>query len=155
MKTTSTLVNPQTGNLAFKIFSFADNSMFDHLQRMNYYTMLIVTEGEGNLKADFTAYEFKSPALMCFAPYQPFLLDVKENFKGMAINFHPDFFCIHKHHNEVACNGVLFNTIYKPPFGPLQQDILLQLLQLAEQMKTEMQHVEMAQYEMLLSLLKI
>jgi len=155
MQITSTLVNPKTRNLAFKIFSFADNSMFDHLQRTNYYTMLIVTEGEGNLKADFTSYEFKYPALMCFAPYQPFLLDVKENFKGMAINFHPDFFCIHKHHNEVACNGVLFNTIYMPPFHSLQQHELLQLLQLSEQMKTELQQTEMAQYEMLLSLLKI
>jgi len=155
MQSTFTLVNPQNGNLAFKIFSFADNSIFDHLQRMNYYTMLLVMEGEGKLKADFSEYAFTGPALMCFAPYQPFLVNAPVNFKGMAINFHPDFFCIHKHHKQVACNGVLFNTIYKPPFGPLQQDILLQLLQLAEQMKTEMQHVEMAQYEMLLSLLKI
>lgn len=155
MPTNFTLVNPQNGNLAFKIISFADNSMFDHLQHMNYYTMLMVTKGNGKLKADFTEYGFTGPALMCFSPYQPFLVNTSENFEGTTIHFHPDFFCIHKHHNEIACNGVLFNTMYKPPFHFLPEDILLQLLQITEQMKTEMQHTEIAQYEMLVSLLKV
>jgi AraC family transcriptional activator of pobA len=125
------------------------------LQRMNYYTMLTVISGKGTLKADLAEYEFAGPALMCFTPYQPFLVQAGDDFKGMAVNFHPDFFCIHKHHKEVACNGVLFNTIYKPPFHLLDQHILLELLQLAEQMKTEMQYTEIAQYEMLVSLLKV
>ena len=154
-QTTSTLVNPQNGNLAFKIFSFADNSMFDHLQRVNYYTMLLVTEGEGTLKADFSEYAFTAPVLMCFAPYQPFLVNANAAFKGLSVNFHPDFFCIHKHQNEVACNGVLFNNIYKPPFQQLDAEILSQLLQQAAQIKTEMQQPDLAQYEMLVSLLKV
>ena len=152
---TFTLVNPQNGNLAFKIFSFSDNSIFDHLQRLNYYSMLIVTEGEGILKADFSEYSFSGASLMCFTPYQPFLLDASKNFKGIAINFHPDFFCIHKHHNEVGCHGVLFNTIYKPPFYALSPEILSTLLQQAEQIKQEMQRPGLAQYEMLISYLKI
>src|ERR1700712_5569229 len=138
-QTTSTLVNPQNGNLAFKIYSFTDNSMFDHLQRLNYYSILIVTEGEGKLKADFSEYTFNAPVLMCFAPYQPFLADAPTVFKGFAINFHPDFFCIHKHHHEVACNGVLFNTVYKPPFHQLDAENLQHLLQQATAMKKEMQ----------------
>jgi hypothetical protein len=32
----STLINPQNGNLALKIFSFKDHHAFDHLQRHNY-----------------------------------------------------------------------------------------------------------------------
>lgn len=152
---TYTLVNPQNGNLAFKIFSFSDNSMFDHLQRLNYYSMIIVTEGAGKLKADFTEYEFSSPVLMCFAPYQPFLVDAPGNFSGLVVNFHPDFFCIHKHHKEVACNGVLFNNIYKPPFHLISKLLLDQLLQQVETMKLEMQDSALAQYEMLISYLKI
>ena len=150
-----TLVNPQNGHLLFKIFSFSDNGMFDHLQRLNYYTMLIVTEGSGELKADFTSYQFNGPALMCFAPYQPFLADARENFKGVAVNFHPDFFCIHKHHREVSCNGVLFNNIYKPPFHELDNTTLTQLLELTEQMKLELRDPALAQYDMLISYLKI
>ena len=39
-----TMVNPKTGNLAFKIFSFEDGRFFDHLQRHNYYTILFFIE---------------------------------------------------------------------------------------------------------------
>jgi len=150
-----TLVNPHNGHLAFKIHAFEDNNMFDHLQRLNYYTMLLVTEGKGTLKADFSEYSFDAPSLMCFVPYQPFLIDAPTLFKGTAISFHPDFFCIHKHHKEVACNGVLFNNIYKPPFHSLSEDNLAELLHLLEKMKKEMQEMELAQYEMLVSYLKI
>ena len=33
-KNAYTLINPQNGNLAFKLFTFEDNSSFDHLQRL-------------------------------------------------------------------------------------------------------------------------
>lgn len=42
-----TLINPQDGNLAIKIFSFNDNGHFDHLQRNNYYSLLWIKEGNG------------------------------------------------------------------------------------------------------------
>lgn len=35
-QTVFTLVNPQNGNLALKLFSFKDDSHFDHIQRNNY-----------------------------------------------------------------------------------------------------------------------
>ena len=49
----NTLVNPQNGNLAFKIFTFDDSSMFDHIQRNNYYSLIWIQEGSGTIKADF------------------------------------------------------------------------------------------------------
>ena len=150
-----TLVNPQNGNLAFKIFSFDDNCVFDHLQRLNYYSIILITEGVGKLKSDFSEYDFSQNSMLCFAPYQPFMLATKKHLKGIALNFHPDFFCIHKHQKEVACNGVLFNDIYKPPILLLKQAESDAFFTLIEQMKTEMQNVELAQYELLVSYLKI
>ena len=111
-----TLINPQNGNLAFRVFNFENGDSFDHLQRLNYYVMILILEGEGNLKADFSSYEFTANSLLCFSPYQPFLIKAQGLIRGVAVNFHPDFFCIHRHHREVACNGVLFNNIYQPPF---------------------------------------
>ena len=48
-----TLVNPQNGNLAFKLFSFEDSSFFDHIQRQNYFSLIWVKEGSGKLKSRF------------------------------------------------------------------------------------------------------
>ncbi|MEO7309400.1 MAG: helix-turn-helix domain-containing protein [Chitinophagaceae bacterium] len=150
-----TLVNPQNGNLAFKVFSFEDNSSFDHLQRLNYYSILLVTEGQGKLKADFATYDFTGNILLCFSPFQPFMIESEKAIKGISINFHPDFFCIHKHQKEVACNGVLFNDIYKPPFVILEQKDMDGFQVIIEQMRIEMQSLALAQYELLVSYLKI
>jgi len=150
-----TLVNSQTSDLAFKIYSFEDNSQFDHLQRLNYYSVILVLQGEGKLKADFSEYDLSQNNLLFFAPYQPFMITAKTAIQGVVINFHPDFFCIHKHQKEVACNGVLFNNIYQPPMIPVAEKDRQVFLSLIEQMKSEMQKPELAQYELLVSLLKI
>jgi AraC family transcriptional regulator, transcriptional activator of pobA len=157
MTTTSThtLINPQTKALAFKIFSFEDNSHFDHLQRLGYYSILLVRRGSGVLKADFSDYSFTATCLLCFSPYQPFMLEEKETLNGVALHFHPDFFCIHKHQKEVACNGILFNNIYQPPLVMLTDEVSANLLELMEKMKTEVGASGLAQYELLVSYLKI
>ena len=154
-QTVFTLINPQNGNLAFKIFSFDDASQFDHVQRLNYYSMILVTEGNAQLKVDFSDYAIERNNMMCFSPYQPFMLSESNNIKGLVVNFHPDFFCIHKHHQEVACTGVLFNNIYQPPFVSFAEQDLLAFQSIIEQMKIEMQNPALAQYELLISYLKI
>jgi len=152
---THTLVNPQNGNLAFKYLEFEDNSFFDHIQRNNYFSLIWVTEGSGKLKADFTEYDFASNSLFAFSPYQPYMFSGNVPIKGTAIHFHPEFFCIFKHHKEVSCNGVLYNNIYQPPFVTVDEPSAATFKMLCEQIKTEMQNPDLAQYELLVSYLKI
>lgn len=154
-KNTFTLVNPQNGNLAFKLFSFENNSFFDHIQRLNYYTLILIKEGNGKVKVDFSEYDFSENQLVAFAPYQPFMLFNTTEVKGIAIHFHPDFFCIIKHHQEIACNGVLFNNIYEPPYINLDETAQNTLNITFESIKIEMQNPALAQYELLTSYLKI
>jgi AraC family transcriptional regulator, transcriptional activator of pobA len=150
---TYTLVNPQTGNLAFKLFVFDDNSYFDHLQRNNFYSLIWLQSGNGLAKADFLEYDVQPGSLFTFSPYQPFMFSGP--IAGIALQFHPDFFCIHKHQKEVACNGVLFNNIYNPPFVRIDEAATNSLSVLLEQIKAEMQNPALAQYELLVSYLKI
>jgi AraC family transcriptional activator of pobA len=149
-----TLVDPKNGNLAFKIFQFDDNSHFDHVQRNNYYSIIISLTGKGELKSDFSSYRFSGPSMLCFSPYQPYMI-AGEHLSGIVLNFHPDFFCIHQHHKEVACNGVLFNNIYQPPFITLTDKDISSFFNIIEQMQAEMQNAALAQYELLISYLKI
>ncbi|XZF14620.1 helix-turn-helix domain-containing protein [Chitinophagaceae bacterium MMS25-I14] len=153
--TALTLTDPQNGNLAFKIFPFADNSYFDHLQRNNYYSLIWIRKGAGKVKADFSEYEFGENVLFAFTPYQPFMFQVKEDMQGIALQFHPDFFCIHLHQKEVACNGVLFNNIYHPPHTFIDAATAGVFDMLINQMQTEMLRPALAQHESLVSYLKI
>lgn len=152
---TATLVNPQNGNLAFKVFDFEGSGYFEHVQRNNFYSLIFVQAGTGTVKADFSEYQLESQTIFSFSPFQPFMLLPFGDFRGIAVQFHPDFFCIHKHQNEIACNGVLFNNIYQPPFVIINADQETLLLGLIEQMKTEIQNRTLAQYELLISHLKI
>jgi AraC family transcriptional regulator, transcriptional activator of pobA len=149
-----TLINEQNGNLAFKLFSFHDNSYFDHLQRNNYYSLIWVKEGSGKLKTNFSEYSFEKNSLFSFAPYQPFMLS-STAVKGVAIYFHSEFFCIHKHQTEVTCNGVLFNNIFQQPFFHVDEQLADTLDTVIEQIKTEIQRPGLAQYELLISFMKI
>jgi AraC family transcriptional activator of pobA len=150
-----TLINPQNGNLAFKLFYFDDNSHYDHLQRNNYYSLIWVTKGRGKVKADFAEHIFEENSLLAFSPYQPFMLCVEGNIQGVAIHFHPDFYCIHMHQKEVSCNGVLFNNIYQPPFTLIDEKAAETFNMVINQIKGEMQNAALAQYELLVSFLKI
>ena len=94
MQNNLTLIDPQTGNLAFKLYHFDKDNPFDHIQRLNYYSLIWVKNGIGTLRADFSEYAFDEDTLFSFSPYQPFMLNVKAEISGLVINFHPDFFCI-------------------------------------------------------------
>ncbi|MFY7998197.1 MAG: helix-turn-helix domain-containing protein [Candidatus Kapaibacteriota bacterium] len=151
----STLINPQNGNLAFKIFSFEDNHAFDHLQRHNYYSVILIEQGTYSLKADMAEYALEGAAILCFAPYQPFMIRSNSPVRGWALHFHPDFFCIHKHEREVACNSVLFNTVYEPPFLALEAQEQTKFGATIAEMLREMHNNDLAQYELLVAQLKI
>ncbi len=150
-----TLVDPQNGNLAFKYLEFEDSRYFDHLQRNNYFSLIWMKEGSGQLKADFTEYVFEGSNLFAFSPYQPYMFAATQPAKGIAIYFHPDFFCIYKHHPEVSCHGMLYNNLYQAPFVSVGEAAAATFQMLCEQIKAEMQHPDLAQYELLVSYLKI
>jgi AraC-like DNA-binding protein len=152
---TNTLINEQTGNLAFKLSSFEDDCQFCSLNRFNYYSLIWIKEGSGTAQIDFAEFDFTAGTLFALTPYQPFTLKEKDKLEGVVLNFHPDFFCIHKHHEQVACNGVLFNNIYSPPYFCVDDDTRREFEMILSQMKSEVQKADLAQYELLVSYLKI
>jgi len=152
---TYTLTDPANGNLAFKILYFDDNSYFDHIQRNNYYSVIWIKSGAGTLKSDFSSYDYAANMLLAFTPYQPFMLGTAEPLSGVALQFHPDFFCIHKHHKEVSCSGILFNNIYHPPFVRIDEQHATTFTTLLDNIRAEIQHKSLAQYDILVSYLKI
>jgi AraC family transcriptional regulator, transcriptional activator of pobA len=150
-----TLINPQNGHLACKVLPFDDNSHFDHIQRLNYYSAILITGGAGRLTADFSEFSFTAGSLIFFAPYQPFMLQTPGTIEGVALHFHSDFFCIHAHQKEVACHGVLFNNIYESPVLNLSPAETADFLSTIDDIKTELSDPGLAQRELLVAYLKV
>ncbi|MDJ1505366.1 AraC family transcriptional regulator [Xanthocytophaga agilis] len=150
-----TLVNQQNGNLSFKIFEFDNTSYFDHIQRNNYFTLILITSGDGIAKVDFCEYVFGADTLFAFYPYQPFMISTKAPLKGFSIQFHHDFFCIYRHHKEIATNGILFNNIYQQPFIQLQESSRKTLLNIIGEIIEELKVEGIQRDEVIVSYLKI
>lgn len=150
-----TLVNEQNGNLAFKLFEFDNNSYFDHIQRNNYFTLILITSGEGVATVDLCDYSFKENTLFTFYPYQPFMLQSKKPIMGISIQFHHDFFCIYRHHKEIAANGILFNNVYQQPFIDLNELSKSSILNLINGIANELKNDAFRKDEVLISYLKI
>lgn len=149
------LFNPQSKSLVFRIFTFESDEYFNSLKQYNYFSVILILTGQGSVTADVSEYSFNENSLMSFSLYQPFNIRCDEGFKGIMVNFHPEFFCLHKHRNEVSCNGVLFNNIYESPVISLTNDEARDLLTVITGLKVEMERPGTPQVEVLLSYLKI
>ena len=150
-----TLIDPQTNTVAFSLRYFDDGRPFRQSGSHNHYSLIFITEGEGVLKTDTSEYPFAKDSLLSLSIYQPFHIHARQDIKGSWIRFHPDFFCIHKHQKEVACNGILFNNPYDSPLVQLHTSELAPFQNLIVSLKKELQDPALAQYELLISYLKI
>ncbi|OCK50341.1 AraC family transcriptional regulator [Chryseobacterium sp. CBo1] len=150
-----TLVNEQNGNLAFKLFEFDNNSYFDHIQRNNYFTLILITSGEGVATVDLCDYSFQENTLFALYPYQPFMLKSEKPITGISIQFHHDFFCIYRHQKEIAANGILFNNVYQKPFIELNDFSKSSILNLINGIANELKNDAFRKDEVLISYLKI
>lgn len=81
-----------------------------------YYAVIYMSAGTCQCETPLATYPVKAPALLFFTPFQQYRFSSEGSYSGDMLNFHADFYCIEKHKREVACNGILFNNIYTPPY---------------------------------------
>lgn len=148
-----TIVDEQNGELAFRLDHFNNLSQFDHLQRKNCYTLILLRKCSLKLVVDFSEYQLSGGHMICLAPYQPYMLTSKEKCSGVLLNFHPDFFCTYRHQNEIETEGVLFHNFNQPPFFETVQEEIFQ--NLLDQISREMDRKTIAQHEVLVAYLKV
>ena len=63
------------------------------MQRHNYYSMILTLTGNALLDVDLEQYNVPPNSMICLSPFQPYRIASEENFTGIILNFHPDFFC--------------------------------------------------------------
>ncbi|MEL6557867.1 MAG: AraC family transcriptional regulator [Bacteroidota bacterium] len=147
------IIDKQNGELAFRLEEFRDLSQFDHLQRKNYYSIIVLNDSLIDLSVDFSTFRIDGEYIVCISPYQPFMLASGQSASGYLLNFHPDFFCTYRHQNEIETEGVLFHNFNQPPY--FEVDEIKTFHNLIAQMSREMQNDSIAQHEVLVAYLKI
>ena len=149
------LYDPRNGDVSLKIEPFSLPGGDAELPRSNYFTIYWVQEGSGVFWADFGRYTFAANSLLFLVPYQFARIVANEEVRGMSVQFHANFFCIETHHEEVGCNGILFNDLYGYPVVGLDDDHTREFARLLEDMGRELRGGALAHSEVLVSYLKI
>lgn len=123
--------------------------------RSNFFTILWIEDGEGTLGADLNHHVISGPSIWFLNPYQTFFLSPLRTIRGVSLQFHANFFCVETHHQEIGCNGVLFNNPYRDPQLPLDKNHEMEFRSLFGELAQEIGKAELASSEMLVSLMKI
>lgn len=147
------IIDKQNGELAFRLEGFENLSQFDHLQRKNYYSIILLDGDNYTLTTDFRGYQLQGNQMICLAPYQPFMITSERQCSGFLLNFHPDFFCTYRHQNEIETEGVLFNNFHGLPYFRISERALF--TSLIDQISKEMDRDSIAQHEVLVAFLKV
>ncbi|MBQ4821878.1 helix-turn-helix domain-containing protein [Aquimarina sp. MMG016] len=147
------IIDKHNGELAFRLEYFENLSQFDHLQRKNYYSIILLNGSNYKLNADLSTYELKGNQMICLSPYQPFMITSERSCSGWLLNFHPDFFCTYRHQNEIETEGILFNNFQGLPHFQLSEESLF--FNLIDQISKEMDRDSIAQHEVLVAFLKV
>src|SRR5690606_36197771 len=93
--------------------------------------------------------------LLFAVPYQAVQIVADQPITGDLVGFHANFFCIETYHDEVGCNGVLFNDLYGSPVVRLDASEQQEISGLIDSIKRERREAGLAHREVLLSYLKI
>jgi AraC-like DNA-binding protein len=149
-----TLYDPRLGEPALKVESLAATG-FASPHRSNCFTIVWVRAGRGTFAADLASHCVGPGSLLFLAPYQVMRLVAESPMAGEVVQFHANFFCIETHHEEVGCNGVLFNDHYGPPVLRMDAAFERGVGEVVGAMRRELGAAGLAHAEALLSYLKI
>lgn len=100
------------------------------------YSIFLVKE-KGCFSVDFVEYESVGNSVIFLSPYQSFRWLGAASNSLQLLQFHGDFYCIEYHKKEVACNGLLFNSIYLRPHISLEEEKFRELGEIIHKMEKE------------------
>jgi AraC family transcriptional activator of pobA len=149
------LYDPRNGDLSLKVSDFVLEPASSSVARTNYFILHWIRCGAGTFFADSAFHKLDAPSLLCFSPYQRIQLEPAERIEGTTLQFHANFLCIETYHDEIGCNGVLFNDVYGIPIVLLDERHSSEVAELVEQIRTELRDCGLAHTEILLSYLKV
>jgi AraC family transcriptional activator of pobA len=149
------LFDPRLGQPALKVEALRPGIDLGRPQRFNYFTIVWVSAGAGDFWADLARHRFDGPTLLFAAPYQIIQIEPREPLAGVVIQFHANFLCIETYHDEIGCNGVLFNAGCGTPIVRVDEGLARPFTDDVEGLRSELKDAGVAQSEALVSRLKL
>jgi AraC family transcriptional regulator, transcriptional activator of pobA len=149
------LFDPRLGQPALKVETLRTGIDLGRPQRFNYFTIVWVQRGAGEFWVDLARHAFDGPTLLFAVPYQIVRINPCEPVDGFVIQFHANFLCIETYHDEIGCNGVLFNAGCGTPIVRMDTEMAKRFAGDVEALRSELRESGVAQSEAVVSQLKL
>lgn len=141
-------------SFSLSVIQFDNACIMNQSEQVDAYSIYWIKKGSGIYHIDFENYSFDGNVLFFLSPGQVFSVDSEEIKEAYKLTFLRDFYCIQTHDKEVACNGLLFNTIYDTPFLQPTANDTTKLNFIINCLVDELKQSETGQYDMLQAYLK-
>src|SRR5690606_25517926 len=76
-------------------------------------------------------------SLIFLAPYQHLTILDSPDLHLTQLAFNGDYYCIELHKHDVACNGLLFNSVYQLPHVEVEEEIYVELISICQKMEKQ------------------
>lgn len=126
-----------------------ENEMSEH------FKIFWIEEGFGKYQIDFQSFSIDKAGLFFLSPGQVLSVETEKVKSGYQISFDKEFYCVETHGKEIACNGVLFNNVYRVGAIPLSNEDAPNFRHLVQNMIQEMEKPGPAHREMLETYLRM
>ena len=125
-------------------------SMFEE-----YYSMIWIVEGKGEIKIDFAKFELSKNTLYYIKPGQALCLEIDEFSQGFIICFDRDFFELYEKKHSELINSPLFSNYLNMPVIKINSEVNSFMKSIADEMLLEFKNFYDLRLEILKGLLKI
>ncbi len=111
------------------------SSFFKGFSSDHYHILLV--DNPLCYQVDDVSYMSNGPSLIFLAPYQHFSILDDYCFPVVQLAFNGDYYCIELHKHDVACNGLLFNSVYQLPHVEVESTLYGELLMICQKMEKQ------------------
>ncbi len=98
---------------------------------------ILLVDKPVNYQVDGVNHKSNSRSLIFLAPFQHFRILDDRNFPVVQLVFNGDYYCIELHKHDIACNGLLFNSVYQLPHVEIESSIYSELLAICQKMERQ------------------
>lgn len=120
----------------------------------NKFMIIWVHQGHGEIIIDHAGFTFESNQIFFLYPYQSVRLEMNHEIEVSVLRFHAGFFCIHKNHHDIPCNGLLFNVVFGKPVVRLTTEETQQLTFFMDGILEELEAENTGQFTAIVNYLK-
>lgn len=151
MEIVKEIASEDSSNIHISNLNGFDMDLLPAYCKRDFYKVLYVKKGSF-VRMDFRDYHVDQDSIFILSTGQYF--DIGSESEGILLFFHPNFYCIALHDDELGCDGILFDNVFENTIIKLENEASAYFVYLLEDIRKELERKDYWTDEMARTYLK-